>query len=875
MRLSVFLLIPFSLAAEQFQLFAPAPTLTGSGSFIKDFDPGVYGPIQRFSVFSATGDALAYATVSDRHIEIQYSSLSRGIGQLPALPILTIDVPRLSPPADAPIIDSVQPVTPATFRIAGANFTASTPVSIDGVLISSVDFVSGSQLTVTLPTPIDLTGKHLHVGAADYFISLATNRFVPSIATFTAAQFINHRFTHPQFQQFLVLLNPGATSITAVIYVPGSRAEVLTVPPYETLSVDIGGFASQPNLWLAASAPIRAVTYAHAAPLGPTPAQTFLESPMPSPTVPPIGMPVSTNSISWSWQSGTPAPAPATVNTPGNLPFTVNLPNVPWLAVASSANAVTLLPTPQSLAPGNYKTTIAVTPVLPGFATAAATIDVSLTVSSAPLIGSTGSCCNFVEPFRDNPATGPFTLNIASNGGPVDVVAAASGAPWLSVTPARATTPASFTIAAHPEGMNLAPGTYQAAVTFQGPANTLTFPVSLMVFGGPAPNPNPTLLAGPLLNFAREIGSPRLSQPLFVSPAVPVTVTSDVTWLTTTSSPPAVTLDIAGLAPGAYKGTVTVTSETAGFAKLPAALFVVAPPTNLIVSPSSIDLSGPVNQAQAGVVTVDTNGPPVLFSYGFPQTFAAAWQPGVTPQSAYLGPTGQLVTPATLSVIALISQPGRYVSSILLQTTDGKVVTIPVTYTATPSSAAPPLLAHIVNAASMRPGPLAPNQYFTLFGDALAPSSQVLVNGSPVEVFYSSPGQLNARAPANIDGSATVQVELLGARSAMWSIPVVKALPAIFTLDGSGVGPAAVLNQDNSINTATTPAARGTILQIFTNCPPPDKVTIGGIDAVLQYAGPNQVNAVIPATVAAGPAVPITIAIGDAFSPPVTTVAIR
>jgi len=74
----------------------------------------------------------------------------------------------------------------------------------------------------------------------------------------------------------------------------------------------------------------------------------------------------------------------------------------------------------------------------------------------------------------------------------------------------------------------------------------------------------------------------------------------------------------------------------------------------------------------------------------------------------------------------------------------------------------------------------------------------------------------------------------------------------------SGVGPAAVLNQDNSVNSASNPAPRGAIIQIYatgecetsphgvtgsvigTGLKTPllgVKVTIGGQDAVVQYAG--------------------------------------
>ena len=102
-------------------------------------------------------------------------------------------------------------------------------------------------------------------------------------------------------------------------------------------------------------------------------------------------------------------------------------------------------------------------------------------------------------------------------------------------------------------------------------------------------------------------------------------------------------------------------------------------------------------------------------------------------------------------------------------------------------------------------------------------------------------------------------------------------------MSGSGVGGAAVLNQDNSVNTPAHPAARGTIIQVFTTGGAPEKVTIGGIDAAIAYTGPApdavrglvQVNAVIPTSVTPGDAVALVVSIGAAQSPPSATIAVN
>ena len=89
----------------------------------------------------------------------------------------------------------------------------------------------------------------------------------------------------------------------------------------------------------------------------------------------------------------------------------------------------------------------------------------------------------------------------------------------------------------------------------------------------------------------------------------------------------------------------------------------------------------------------------------------------------------------------------------------------------------------------------------------------------------------------------------------------------LFTMDGTGVGQGAILNQDNAVNAAERPAARGSVVQIFATgdgSVPGASVTIGGIGAPVIFAavtvpGLFQVNAVVPeggASGAAGPGAP-------------------
>ncbi len=230
-----------------------------------------------------------------------------------------------------------------------------------------------------------------------------------------------------------------------------------------------------------------------------------------------------------------------------------------------------------------------------------------------------------------------------------------------------------------------------------------------------------------------------------------------------------------------------------------------------------------------------------------------------------------------------------------------------------------------MNAASFLAGGVAPGELFTIFGTGLGPingvgislnsngtgitsdigSTRVLFDGLAAPMVYASATQVSAIAPYSLNGavSSAVQVEVQSTRSSAVNIPIVSTQPAIFTVNTQGTGQGAVLNQDSSLNSASNPAAIGSVLQVFatgggvlTPVPVdgvlsagasptllPFTAQIGGQDAAVLYAGAApglvsgvlQVNVQIPAKVTAGNAVPVTIKSGNTSSPLTVTVAIH
>ena len=210
-----------------------------------------------------------------------------------------------------------------------------------------------------------------------------------------------------------------------------------------------------------------------------------------------------------------------------------------------------------------------------------------------------------------------------------------------------------------------------------------------------------------------------------------------------------------------------------------------------------------------------------------------------------------------------------------------------------PGSGAPAIAA-VVNGASSLAGAIAPGEVVVVYGTGIGPAllaqnqaaggslgtqlagSSVLFNGIAGPIIYASAAQVSAIVPYGVSGS-TVQVvaQYQGASTAPVAVPLALAAPALFTQIPTGQGQAAAINQDNSFNSATHPAAPGNVIVLYATgegqttpagvdgkiatIPAPQPVqevtvTIGGQSAVVQYAGgaPGstaglmQINAVIP-----------------------------
>lgn len=169
-----------------------------------------------------------------------------------------------------------------------------------------------------------------------------------------------------------------------------------------------------------------------------------------------------------------------------------------------------------------------------------------------------------------------------------------------------------------------------------------------------------------------------------------------------------------------------------------------------------------------------------------------------------------------------------------------------------------------------------------------------------------SANQVNAIVPYAVANRAAteVRVEVAGRLLPPSTFAVRQYSPALFTLNGSGVGPAAVLNQDGTVNSPSNPADRNSFVSLFVNglallrqsrvdgeiattasgaLPGAIAVTIFNRPLQISYVGTSpglvaaltQINVLIPRDSAFGPAVPLRVSGSNTNSQERATIAIR
>lgn len=399
-------------------------------------------------------------------------------------------------------------------------------------------------------------------------------------------------------------------------------------------------------------------------------------------------------------------------------------------------------------------------------------------------------------------------------------------------------------------------------------------------------------------------------------------VSSESSWLSATPSssvspgPVRVTASAAGLSPGTYRGKIRILRDNREH-QIPVT-FTVTRTANATVAPESLAFETVAGAASVPAKTLD-----VGISFGTVQfTAEAATSSGgrwlqVTPASGMTpGKVTVTVNPAGL---AAGTYSGTVTVDVAGATNSPRKVT--VTLTVEPGS---PVVTMVLNAAAGAAGFLSAGTIGSIYGRDLGPEAalfpqvtagglapgpvgqvRVLVDDIPAVILYAQARQVNFVVPWPLAGRATarVEVETGGRRSAPVQIQLYDASPGIFSVDGSGLGQGAILNQDGSLNGTGNPAEGESVVMLYATgmgqtepesadgaipietLPKPVlpvSVLIGSTEAEVLYAGAApylisgamQVNARIPRNLIPGSYL-LTLRIGRFSSPRGITIAVK
>jgi uncharacterized protein (TIGR03437 family) len=543
-----------------------------------------------------------------------------------------------------------------------------------------------------------------------------------------------------------------------------------------------------------------------------------------------------------------------------------------------------------------------------------------------------------------SPASQTLTVSSSTASTPFTAVATGStgtGVTWLTISPnGGLTTNQSILVSVNSNSLGV--GTYAGNIAVAANGATVNVPVNLVVSNGTVitGGGNVTVSASTLA-FSGVLGAAApAAQTLTVSSAagsssVPFTAAADSTgnWLAvspasgTTQSNLTVSVNQTGLSTGSHTGSITITPTGGSVVLVTVTLNVVSEPT-FSVNPPTLTFAyqaGSGNTVSLGQLTVTASGGPVSFTVS--PSSSGNWL-SVTPLSGSTSTTATLAVQVSPASLAASTTP--YTGTITINGVNGSTGTETVSVSLQVTNPLPVVTA-VLNAASFASGPVAPGEIVSIFGTQIGPTTAatltlnssgkvatslggvtVSFSGYLAPLVYVSSTQINAIVPYELSGNKGpfVEVTFAGQKSNEPSLQLTTSAPGLFTINGTGSGPGAILNADGSVNTQTNPATAGSIIVIYMTgeglttpagvtggvtavnasgtgplTPAPQlavSVLIGGQPAQLDFAGEApymvagvmQVNATVPATTRTG-ANSVTVQVGKNVSTSGVTVWVR
>ena len=462
---------------------------------------------------------------------------------------------------------------------------------------------------------------------------------------------------------------------------------------------------------------------------------------------------------------------------------------------------------------------------------------------------------------------------------------------WLTVSPDSGILPVTVSLRVNPTGLEA--GAYTAAVGFTavGVAAPGTTDVTLLVTAPP-----PTLTASAAsLSFTTLLATP---------PAVPPAVPPQTIQLSTSGVP-------ISFAVSAGTASWLTVAPASGFVLPGAPITLTATANATLLAPAAL------TTPYKAKITITATSSAVDKTLNIPVTFSVIYQtPTVT---GIWPPGGEVGGPATTITIygtnfagATVAKISTGAAPVSLKTTYYSADVISVVIPAPQSVAGTPLTIYAsnpapggdspdtviftfgqqvdaaVSAASYLPG-ASPGDLITLFGQNIGPpiaqslsetvpgyvdkilgGFTVMVDGISAAMVYASQNQITVQVPYGVDTTGVPSIHKAvvvtnGSITASGTVDIGPTAPGIFTLNSSGAGQAAALNQDGTLNSVGNAAKIGSVVVLY--------LTGEGVYTNIGAAvsGPN--GYVIPAGTTAGSptmpvlsALPVSVTLG---SPPV------
>ena len=563
---------------------------------------------------------------------------------------------------------------------------------------------------------------------------------------------------------------------------------------------------------------------------------TIVASGTPPPTVNPSPISWTPTAVQGSTTS-LQQPVSFTTSVPSSeVSFTTSVSGGSWLTVspaaADTASTVTITANPANLTAGVHTGTVLLSYGTSGVAATQIPVTFTITGGTVTLTATPTALAFNYAPGGAAPSS--QTLSITAPSATQVSAAVSSGNSWLSVTPGNGTTPATFAVSVNTAGLTSGTLSGSIQITSSG-ASPLSIPVTLNVTSTVLTVPSTTLTFNATVG-----GSTPAAQSVSITGTSGISFTTSVTssgganWLAATPSgsvPSSISVSInasalSGLTAGQYSGTVTVTSSGAGGspATIPVTLVVAAP--TLTATPATLSFSYSIGSStQPAPQTINlVDAAKINFTASAATTLGGSWL-SVTPGAG--AASGAL----TVSVNTKGLTANVYNGTITIAGSGTTPLVINVTL-----QSIEPAVSGIVSAASYESAGFAPGTIVTVFGNLLGPQTgavfsvnsngtidttlggtTVKVEGIPAALLFAQNGQVNMILPysLNTTGEAYVEVTYNDATSVQFNIPLAPAAVQIFTADASGSGPGSILNQDFSINSASNPAAPGSVVMVY------------------------------------------------------------